>query len=412
MSHSYDVIIIGAGPGGLSAALYSARARLNTLVVEQKRKTGGQCATTSELENYPGIIQDSGSGLMEKFTQHASRFGAQFIHGRVDSLTLSEDGLHKTVQLRDGTELLAKSVIISTGTRPRILGIPGEEAFAGRGVSYCATCDADFYTDLDVIVVGSGNTAVEEAVFLTRYVSSLTMIVIHEEGHLDADRIAQEIAFANEKITFVWNSIVTAINGDGIVGSVTIKNVKTGKESRLATNGVFMFVGTEPQTDWLSPLRNRLPLTAGGYIQTNSLQETQLPGIFAVGDVCHKFLRQVVTAAGDGATAAVAACQYLEQEEFWQTQVIKNPLKTLVFFWSPLKKQSVQLMTCLEHLVSQAPEWKLVPIDAYKNQRLVARYSISELPVLLHLDKGKEIRRWTQPDESQLSVIFRSKPND
>ncbi|MFD1802534.1 NAD(P)/FAD-dependent oxidoreductase [Mixta tenebrionis] len=243
----YDVVIIGGGPGGLSAALYSARARLKTLVVEEKRKTGGQCLTTSELENYPGIIKDSGPALMDKFTEHAKHFGAEFIQGHAQSLTLSENGLQKTVQLKEGRELKAKSVIIATGTRPRVLGIPGEKEFAGRGVSYCATCDADFYTDLDVVVVGSGNTAVEESVFLTRYVNSLTMVVIHDEGHLDADRIAREQAYANEKITFLWNSTVTAIIGDELVEAVEVKNVKTGACSRLATNGVFMFVGTVPK---------------------------------------------------------------------------------------------------------------------------------------------------------------------
>ena len=175
----YDVIIVGGGPGGLSAALYAARARLKTLVVEEKRKPGGQCATTSELENYPGIIKDSGPALMEKFTEHARHFGAEFLQGRVLSLAMSPDGLHKRLKLKDGTTLATKSVIIATGTRPRILGIPGEKEFAGRGVSYCATCDADFYTELDVVVVGSGNTAVEESIFLTRYVNSVTMVVKH-----------------------------------------------------------------------------------------------------------------------------------------------------------------------------------------------------------------------------------------
>lgn len=405
-NNEYDVLIIGGGPGGLSAALYSARARLKTAVVEEKRKPGGQCATTSELENYPGIIKDSGSALMDKFAEHACHFGAEIIRGRVQSLTLSDDGMHKTVQLKDGTTLTAKSVIIATGTRPRVLGITGEKEFAGRGVSYCATCDADFYTELDVVVVGSGNTAVEESVFLTRYVNSLTMVVIHDEGHLDADRIAREQAFANDKITFLWNSTVTAIVGGDLVEAVDIKNVKTGECSRLPTNGVFMFVGTVPQTDWLAPLKDALPLNNAGYIEVNAQQETRLPGVFAVGDVCNKFLRQVVTAAGDGASAAVAASQYLEQEAFWQQHVLDNEAKTLVLFWSPTAPQSVQLMTQLEHEASTHPDWRFVPVDSYKNQRLAVRYGVTELPTLLCLQDGAEVRRLRQPDESLTEAIF------
>lgn len=404
---AYDVIIIGGGPGGLSAAIYSARARLKTLVVEEKRKPGGQCSTTDTLENYPGVIKVGGAELMDNFTEHARHFGAEFIQGRVQSLMLSEYGLQKTVRLTDGNVLTAKSIVIATGTRPRVLGIPGEKEFAGRGVSYCATCDADFYTDLDVVVVGSGNTAVEESVFLTRYVNSLMMIVIHDEGHLDADRIVCEQAYANEKITFLWNSTVMAITGDDLVDAVEVKNVKTGECSQIATNGVFMFVGTVPQTDWLSPLKEALPLTRAGYIDVNAQQETRLPGVFAVGDVCNKFLRQVVTAAGEGASAAVAASQYLEQETFWQQHVLSSPFKILVLFWSPTVPQSVQMMMQLEHDIDNHPDWRLVPVDSYKNQRLAMRYGVTELPTLLCLHQGEEFRRRiAQPDELLTTAIF------
>ncbi|CAM6196163.1 FAD-dependent oxidoreductase [Escherichia fergusonii] len=402
----YDVIIVGGGPGGLSAALYAARARLKTLVVEEKRKPGGQCATTSELENYPGIIKDSGPALMEKFTEHARHFGAEFLQGRVLSLAMSPDGLHKRLKLKDGTTLATKSVIIATGTRPRILGIPGEKEFAGRGVSYCATCDADFYTELDVVVVGSGNTAVEESIFLTRYVNSVTMVVIHDEGHLDADRIAREQAFANEKIRFIWNSTVAAITGDELVDGVEIMNVKTGERSRINTNGVFMFVGTVPQTDWLTPIKAQLPLSDSGYIETNPQQETQLPGVFAVGDVCHKFLRQVVTAAGDGAVAAVAASHYLEQEAFWQQHVLNSEFKNMVLFWSPVQPESVELLTQLEQQIAHYEDWRFVPVDSYKNQRLAKRYGITELPTLLCLEHGGEMCRMTKPAFNSIDLVL------
>lgn len=402
----YDVIIIGGGPGGLSAALYSARSKLTTLVVEDKRKMGGQCATTAELENYPGVIKDSGPALMQKFTEHARHFGAEFKQGRVQSLAVCSDGIHKTLQLKDGDSLKAKCVVIATGTRPRILGIPGEKEFAGRGVSYCATCDADFYTDLDVVIVGSGNTAVEESIFLTRYVNSLTMVVIHDEGHLDADSVARDQAYANKKITFIWNSIVTAIVGEDLVEAVEIKNIKTGECSRIPTNGVFMFVGTVPQTDWLSPLKEILPLNSSGYIDVDRQQETGMPGVFAVGDVCNKFLRQVVTAAGDGASAAVAASHYIEQEAFWRQHVLGSALKTLVLFWSPTVPQSVQLMMRLERDIASNPGWHFIPVDSYKNQRLAVRYGVAELPTLLYLHRGKEIRRLVNPGEGLTDTIF------
>lgn len=402
----YDVIIVGGGPGGLSAALYCARARLKTLVVEDKRKTGGLCATTSEMENYPGILKDNGPALMAKFTQHAEHFGAAFLRGRVQSLTLDDDGVHKHLLLQDKQTLTAKSVIIATGTRPRVLGIPGEKEFAGRGVSYCATCDADFYTELDVVVLGAGNTAVEEAVFLTRYVNSVTMVVIHDEGHLDADRIAREQAFANDKIRFIWNSTVTAITGEDLVEAVEIRNVKTGECTTLATNGVFMFVGTVPQTDWLQPLSDQLPLTDAGYIATNARQETNLAGIFAAGDVCHKFLRQVVTAAADGAVAAVAASHYLEQEAFWQQHVLSSTRKNMVLFWSPIQSESVRLLTHLEQTLTQHPQWRLVPIDSYKNQHLAHRYGIDKLPTLVCLEQGVETFRQEQPADDVIEQIF------
>ena len=407
----YDIVIIGGGPAGLSAAIYAARARLKTLVIEEKRQMGGQCSTTAELENYPGILQDSGHGLMDKFHQHAVHFGAKFQLGKVISLNLNKDGQEKVLKLKDGASIISKAVIIATGTRPRTLGIPGEKEFAGRGVSYCATCDADFYTDLDIIVVGSGNTAIEEAVFLTRYVNQVTLIVIHAEGHLDADLIAKEQAFSNPKIHFIWNSVVTAIIGDELVQSVEIKNVKTGVTRLVETNGVFMFVGTVPQTDWLEPHRKQLPLTSAGYIKVNTQQETLLPGIFAVGDVCQKFLRQVVTAAGDGASAAVAASQYIEQEDFWTHHILQSEKCSLVLFWSPLQPESVALMTELESRTHDDSHWQLVPIDTYKNQRLANRYHVCQLPTLVCLERGKETRRFEHPNESELSELLEESLN-
>lgn len=398
----YDVVIIGGGPGGLSAALYASRGRLKTVVVEEKTQMGGQCATTSELENYPGVI-DTGPGLSDKFYEHAKKFGTEFIKDRVTGIKVEEDGLHKKVVLKSGGELTTKAVIIATGTKPRILGIPGEEEFKGRGVSYCATCDADFYEDLDIVVVGSGNTAVEEACFLTKVVNKVNLVVIHDEGHLDADRIAQEQAFANPKINFIWNSSIDAILGDDLVTSVRLKNIKTGELTDLETPGVFMFVGTVPQTDWL---KDSIPLASSGYIDVDNKQETSVAGIFAVGDVCDKFLRQVVTAAGDGAVAAVAAIQYIEQEEYWHEHVLGAEKPVLAVFWSPLQSDSVALMPKIEQFAMDIG-CKSVPVDSYKNRRLADRYNVKTLPTVVRLDKGKETYRLEKPTESDFGKLIK-----
>lgn len=403
--HIYDVIIIGGGPGGLSAAIYSARARLKTLVVESKSQTGGICATTSEVENYPGVLKSSGPELMKQFALHAQHFGAEIIQGTVKSLELSDDNYFKTLHLKDNYTLKAKCIIIATGTRPRMLGIPGEKEFAGKGVSYCATCDADFYSELNVMVVGSGNTAVEEAIFLTRYVNAVTLVVVHDQNHLDADMIAVEQAYSNPKITFLWNSVVSAIHGDELVDGVDITNLKTGKIESVPTDGVFLFVGSVPQTGWLKRWQTELPLTSSGHIDVNSQQETRIPGVFAVGDVCNKFLRQIVTAAGDGAVAAVAACQYLEQIDVWQKQMLASD-SHLVLFWSPSEIQSVALKSALEQKISRDVRPPLMAIDTYKNQRMAHHFHVDELPTLLCLQYGKECYRVVKPDVEDIDAIL------
>ncbi len=376
---------------------------MKTLLIEEKRKMGGQCATTSELENYPGIIEDTGPGLMERFRSHAEKFGVEFERGRVAGIEVGDDGFHKEIRLADERTLRTKSIIIATGAAPRILGIPGEKEFRGQGVSYCATCDADFYEELDVVVVGSGNTAVEESVFLTKVVNKVTMIVVHDEGKLDADRVAQEQAFANDKIEFVWNSTVDAIEGDGLVNGVRLRNIKTGETQQLATDGVFMFVGTVPQTGFAKDL---IELNGAGYIKTDDKQQTNIPGIFAVGDVTDKFLRQVVTAAGDGAVAAVAANGYVEQEEYWQQQVLKSQTPVLAVFWSPLEGDSVQLIQSLEEMTIAYPDHRIVTVDTYKNQMLADRYEVQEIPAVLRFEQGQEQLRLVQPGAVELNQLF------
>lgn len=385
MEKIYDTIIIGGGPGGLSAAIYAARSKMRTLVIEQKRKTGGQAATTSEMENYPGFPSASGPEIMDKFKEHCDKFGVEFTKGKVEKVELEDDGFLKRIITKDKT-YISKTVIIASGAEPRVLGIKGESTFRGRGVSYCATCDADFFEDLDIVVVGNGNTAVEEAIYLTKFVNKVTMIVIHDQGVMDADKVAQEKALENDKIDFIWNSTVVEIAGEDMVDHVILKNVKTGQETNFPCDGVFMFVGTVPRSTFVEGL---IALSSQKYIKVNERMETNIPGLFACGDVTDKFLRQVVTAAGDGAVAAVVAEKYIEEEENWNKKVQNSPDPVLVAFWSPIDSNSMETMSELERLHSNQTSTKLVKIDASKNQRIATKYGVSNIPTILRIENGE-----------------------
>lgn len=381
---NYDLIIIGGGPGGLSAGIYASRSKLKTLVIE-KGKPGGQAATTEEMENYPGFFDGTtGPQLTEQMYKHAQHFGCQFEKGEVVDLDL--EGPEKTVVTKKNS-YTAKAVIVCTGAEPRTLGIKGEAEFKGKGVSYCATCDADFYEDLDVVVVGNGDAAIEEAIFLTRFAAKVSIIVIHDQGVLDATKVIQERAFRNEKIEFIWNSVLEEIAGDGIVESVAIKNIKTGSISQLETNGVFIFVGTVPRTEFL---KGKIDLDERGYISANELMETSLDGVYAVGDVRQKYLRQVVTAASDGAIAAVAAEKYIHEEENFRREVIQRTKSAAVMFWSPFHQASLDLVPLVEEFAgAHGSKLDLVKIDTYRNQRIARRYGVEEMPAVLLFRNGE-----------------------
>jgi len=307
MSEIYDVLIVGGGPGGLTAAIYGSRARLKTAILE-KAKPGGQAATTMEMENYPGFFEKTtGPGVMEQFLAHAKYFGTVILKGTAVDVDLS--GEVKKVITQTGETYYARSVVLAPGAEPRTLGIPGERKLRGKGVSYCATCDADFFEELDVVVVGNGDAAIEEAMYLTKFAETVTIIVIHDEGVLDCNKMSAERALQNPKIRLVWNSVLDEIVGDELVENVRVKNIKTGDISTLEVNGVFVFVGTVPKTEFL---QGKIALDEYGYITTTERMETNIPGVYAVGDARAKYLRQVITAAADGAIAAVAAEKYLE----------------------------------------------------------------------------------------------------
>ena len=303
MERSYQLIIIGGGPAGLSAGLYASRSKLDTLLIE-KAGLGGQILNAEMVENYPGFPQGiSGSELGALIAQQATKYGLPTVFAEVQGIEIR--GGEKVVSTSEG-QYLAKAVIIAGGSEYSKLGVPGEEGFTGRGVSYCAMCDGAFFRDQVVAVVGGGDVALNDALFLTRFATKV--IVIHRRDQLRATRILQDRAFANPRIEFLWDTVVESITGDKLVGEIRLRNVKTGKGSNLVVSGIFVAVGLRPNTGYLKGL---LKLDEEGFIPVNNQMETEVPGIFAAGDIRVGSIRQVVSAAGDGATAAIAAERFL-----------------------------------------------------------------------------------------------------
>ena len=299
---SFDTIILGGGPAGLSAAIYASRGAVSTAIVDLNM-LGGQPSNYLELENYPGFQVIGGYDLMEKFEEHADKFGVKkFPMQEIQSVDLKT----KTIVTNE-YEFKAKTIIIATGAQPMKLGVPGEKEFVGRGVSYCAVCDGAFYKNKVVAVVGGGHAAVEEAMHSTKFAP--TVYVIPRRNELRADKIVQERAFKNEKIEFIWDSVVKEIKGDNLVNTVVLENVKTKEISNLSVNGVFPYIGMTPNVENIS---GQLQQDARGFVVTDETMSTSVEGVFAIGDVRTTPLRQVITAAADGAVGAVYAVKYLE----------------------------------------------------------------------------------------------------
>ena len=302
----FDLIIIGGGPAGLTAALYAGRAGLKTLLVE-KALLGGMVGTTYLIENYPGFPHGvSGIDLSRHLEEQAKKFGADFYYGDVTEISVKDK---KKILKIDGRQVEARALIIAAGTETKKLGVPGEEQFIGRGVSYCATCDGPFYKGKNIIVVGGGNSAIEEALFLTRYAAKIS--VVHRRNKLRADNILAEQALNDPKIFVVWDSQVEEILGSSRIEKVKTKNLVTGQTNFIPADGVFIYVGSRPNSGFVKGMIN---LNDDGYIKTDDNMKSSVPGIFAAGDIRVKSLRQVVTAASDGAIAANSARQYIENE--------------------------------------------------------------------------------------------------
>ena len=302
----YDVVIIGAGPAGMTAAVYTSRANLTTLMLE-RGIPGGQMANTEEIENYPGFEHILGPDLSTKMFEHAKKFGAEYAYGDVTEIIDGEE--FKTIKA-GSKEYKTRAIIVTTGAEYKKMGIPGENELGGRGVSYCAVCDGAFFKQKELVVVGGGDSAVEEGVYLTRFADKVT--IVHRRDELRAQKIIQDRAFANHKIDFIWSHTVKEIHddGNGKVGSVTLVSTEDEKEREFKADGVFIYIGMLPLT---KPFADLGILNDQGYIVTNEKMETNVPGIYAAGDVREKTLRQVVTATGDGSIAAQAAQHYIEE---------------------------------------------------------------------------------------------------
>lgn len=303
---TYDLVIVGGGPGGLTAGLYGSRANIKTVVIE-KYLPGGQIANTEGIEDYPGFEHIAGGELATKMANHAMKFGLEIISDEVIEIR-SEEEYRKVAVGAGGDTYVGKAMIICTGGSPVLLNVPGEKEFSGRGVSYCAICDGAFFKNQVIAIIGGGDAAVEEGIFLTKFGSKV--ILIHRRDKLRAQKVIQERAFKNSKMEFMWDSVVQSVNGDSKVRSLTIKNVKTGRQSSLEVGAVFVFIGFRPNS---SILPAHMKKTEQGYIITDQNMETSIPGIFACGDIRNQLVRQITNAVGDGTTAAMAAVYRIEK---------------------------------------------------------------------------------------------------
>lgn len=371
MEERYDVIIIGGGPAGLAAAIYAGRAGRKTLMIE-KGSFGGRINDTREIRNYPGFISDSGAGLMQKFKAHAQSYATNvFKRTTVTGLETMKDGAFLVHTKRRG-DFIGDCVILDTGTKPRVLGIPNEIELAGHGVAYCATCDAEFFQDKEIYVLGAGDQAIEESGYLTNFAKKVTVIVLHEEGHLDCNEMAAAEAYANPKIEFVWNTTLQEILGDEEVCGLILKNVVSGETRKVRADGIFFFVGMVPQTEFV---QNVVACDAKGYILVNEKKETSVPGIYAVGDCTQTFLRQVVTSAADGAIAATASERYCRERNQLKSILTPDSGRVAFLFYNPYESSQIEQVIQLE--------------EALQDDYTVIRQDITRqtlLYQLLHMD--------------------------
>ncbi len=381
----YDVVIIGGGPAGMTAALYCGRARLKTILIE-KSLIGGMATYTSEIENYPGFPDPvDGIELMNYFDKQFRRFDVDVKLTDVKGITPAPCN---TIVHTFRTDYYAKSVIIATGNKPRLTGAKNEADFLNdKGISFCATCDAARNTGKKVTIIGSGDAAIEEGMFLTKFASQVTVSVMHKEGVMDANKVAQEKAMANPKMNFVWNTVVESFEGDeNGLKTVVLKNIKTGDLIPVETDTCFLFIGYIPNT---TVFKGVIEMNPRGYIKTNESMETNLEGIYAVGDCRDKILRQVATAVGDGAIAGYMVEKYIEEQDYVQKEILDSEDLLMAYIYNASEELDREFLVRLEELSSMHKDKiSLRRIDTYKSDRIACRLSYSQSPSVMILRKG------------------------
>ena len=401
----YDVVIIGGGAAGLTAGIYCGRAQLKTLIIE-KALVGGLATYTNEIENFPGFPDGTnGLDLMNLFQKQAKKFGVTFKLTDVKEVRL--DKPKKEVEtFRNIFE--AKAVIIASGGSPRITGAINEEKFLyDKGISFCATCDAAANTDKTVMVIGSGDAAIEEGMFLSKFASKIIVSVIHDEGKMDCNEIAKTQALANKKMVFKWNTMVSSFEGNEHLDTVILKNLKTGELETIKVDTCFEFIGYTPNTEIFKDI---IKLSKQGYLRTNHNMETKLPGVFGAGDVRDKELKQVATAVGDGAIAGVAAEKFIAETEIFQEQILQKEKVGFIYIYSATNAPSMELLPMMQEIEKEFIDTvKLNILDVYKGKSLCERLSCDVEPMTIFYTKdGEVVEQSTMCDRPHITEKLKS----
>jgi thioredoxin reductase (NADPH) len=381
----YDVVIIGAGASGMTAAIYCGRARLKTLILE-KALVGGLATYTNEIENYPGFPNSpKGEDITDLMKEQAKKLGAIFKGTEVQSVDFT--GEEKKVETFRNT-FIAKSVILATGGRPRTTNAKNEENYLfDKGISFCATCDAAANTDKTVVVIGSGDAAIEEGMFLTRFAKKVIVSVMHDEGKMDCNEIAKEAALKNPKMEFVWNTVVDSFEGEGHLDTVVLKDLKKNVLVPVKCDNCFEFIGYLPNTEIFKGI---IDMTKNGYILTNEKMETNIDGVFACGDVREKWLKQVATAVGDGAIAGFAAEKFIAETEIFEDTVMKKDKNGVIYVYNAIEQAQRELLPLIEELnAKHGDEFHFTKIDVYKSDGIARKLGKTVYPYVAIVKNGK-----------------------
>ncbi len=382
----YDVVIIGGGAAGMTAGIYCGRAKLKTLLIE-KSLVGGLATYTSEIENYPGFPEgSSGIELMNAFQKQAKRFGVKFKLTDVKSVDL-EGEIKKVETFRTTYE--AKVVIVASGGKPRLTGAQNEDKYLyDKGISFCATCDAAANTGKTVMVIGSGDAAIEEGMFLTKFADKVIVSVMHDTGKMDCNEIAKAQALANPKMEYVWNTVVDSFEGEEHLDTVVLKNLKTGEKIPVKVDSCFLFIGYIPNTEIFKDI---LDMDRAGQLLTNEKMETNVHGVFGAGDVRAKFLKQVATAVGDGAIAGYSAEKYIAESEVYEEQLLNHSNPSLVYIYNASQASDRELLSVFEEFEKENADIKVTAIDTYKSDGLAKRLGVSTSPCAVFINNSSVV---------------------